>query len=385
MVKNLVLSEMLEDGFREGLSTIIWCTPLVDGTVLAYQLCYSKLEEGYGVIYFVNNKRPDIIVEDCIKYGWNIYPFIENQRLIFVDGFTPLMGIKNEGEYFVRNPFSLEEISSLILSLIKKSENLNGFLVIDSLSTLIDNFGFQTLNSVALWNKVASVCDVPILYLFTEWDYDNNLKEKLVNLCDNILEIKVIERNIIASEVFTVKKLKGELVKQPMVPFKYVKPGGLKVYIPKILVTGPYNAGKTTVVHALSTRAVSVDRESTTIALDFGHLEYKGFTADLFGTIGQQRFDPVLEQLGGESLGVILVIDSVNPQFERAVEMLRKAKVYGLPLVVFANKQDLPKALSVEAIRKGLRLPFDVPIIGTVATKKEGIFEGLDLLLQQIF
>ncbi len=250
---------------------------------------------------------------------------------------------------------------------------------------MIDNFGFQTLNSVALWNKVASVCDVPILYLFTEWDYDNNLKEKLVNLCDNILEIKVIERNIIASEVFTVKKLKGELVKQPMVPFKYVKPGGLKVYIPKILVTGPYNAGKTTVVHALSTRAVSVDRESTTIALDFGHLEYKGFTADLFGTIGQQRFDPVLEQLGGESLGVILVIDSVNPQFERAVEMLRKAKVYGLPLVVFANKQDLPKALSVEAIRKGLRLPFDVPIIGTVATKKEGIFEGLDLLLQQIF
>ncbi len=105
MVKNLVLSEMLEDGFREGLSTIIWCTPLVDGTVLAYQLCYSKLEEGYGVIYFVNNKRPDIIVEDCIKYGWNIYPFIENQRLIFVDGFTPLMGIKNEGEYFVRKPF----------------------------------------------------------------------------------------------------------------------------------------------------------------------------------------------------------------------------------------------------------------------------------------
>ena len=56
-----------------------------------------------------------------------------------------------------------------------------------------------------------------------------------------------------------------------------------------------------------------------------------------------------------------------------------------MPLVVFANKQDLPGALCVEEIREKMRLPRDVPIIGTIATEKNGVFEGLEMLLKQIF
>ena len=76
--------------------------------------------------------------------------------------------------------------------------------------------------------------------------------------------------------------------------FKIVKPGGIKAFIPKVLVTGPFNAGKSTFVRALSTRSVSVDRMGTTIALDHGHIEYGDVTADIFGTPGQARFDPIL-------------------------------------------------------------------------------------------
>jgi len=65
--------------------------------------------------------------------------------------------------------------------------------------------------------------------------------------------------------------------------------------------------------------------------------------------------------------------------------MLRKAKVYGLPLVVFANKQDLPGALSPEEVRRRMKLPEDVPVVGTVATEKKNIFEGLEVLLDLIF
>ena len=77
-------------------------------------------------------------------------------------------------------------------------------------------------------------------------------------------------------------------------PIRKIKPGGFRGYIPKILVTGPFHAGKTTMVHSLSMRAVSVQRMGTTVALDFGHVDYKGFSLDLFGTIGQPRFDPIL-------------------------------------------------------------------------------------------
>ena len=75
-------------------------------------------------------------------------------------------------------------------------------------------------------------------------------------------------------------------------------PGGVKIYIPKILVTGPYHAGKTSFIQSASFRSVSVNRENlegnneTTVALDFGHVKLGGFVVELFGTPGQERFDP---------------------------------------------------------------------------------------------
>jgi len=171
-------------------------------------------------------------------------------------------------------------------------------------------------------------------------------------------------------------------VESRSVLFKLAKPGGIRAYIPKILVTGPYNAGKSTFVHAVSSKAISVDRLGTTVALDYGHVEYKGFSIDVFGTPGQERFDPILKVLGGEALGVILVVDSTKPEtFTRAKELLEKTTKFGLPYVIAANKQDLPNALSPEEIRKRLNLPKDIPIIPTVANKGIGVYEVLDALI----
>ena len=164
-----------------------------------------------------------------------------------------------------------------------------------------------------------------------------------------------------------------------------IKPGGIRGYIPKVLVTGPYHAGKTTLVHTLSTRAVSVQRMGTTVALDFGHVDHKGFSLDLFGTVGQSRFDPILKQLGGEALGAILIVDSTKPEeFPRAKEMMHKAGVYGLPYVVAANKQDLPHALSVEQVRERMNISGEIIVVGTVAMDKTSALRALDALIDKI-
>ena len=167
--------------------------------------------------------------------------------------------------------------------------------------------------------------------------------------------------------------------------FRVLRPGGIKIFIPKILVTGPFDAGKSTFVHALSTRAISVDRLGTTIAMDHGHVDYKGFSADIFGTPGQERFDPIIKLLSGESMGVFLIVDSTNPSdFVRAKHMLDITKSYGLPYVVVANKQDLPGALTPEEIREQFHLPEDVPIVRAVAKDKIGVFEAFEVLIDRI-
>ena len=380
-----LLDEMLEGGLELGSSTLIWSKPFTEAAPLAYQICHQWLSQGFSVLYFINNKRPDIVLEDAQRYGWDLYKFRQKDRLAFIDAYTGFMGILSDEKYLVKNPYSIDEIEQVLSQALNSVEE-KCLIVADSLSTLIDHFGRTVVDRMKNWNKLTLLKDSPIIYIFTEWDFEQDLKREIRDAVDNIISLSPVEKGVILSDFFTVEKIGGKPVKPRHIPFRYIKPGGLKIYVPKILITGPYHAGKTTVVHALSTRAVSVQRKGTTIALDFGHFEHKGFTADLFGTIGQERFDPILEQLGGETLGVILVVDSTNPSsFPRALEMLRKAKVYGLPLVVFANKQDLPGALPPEKIRELMKLPHSIPVIGTVATKKINILEGIEELLKLIF
>jgi hypothetical protein len=258
------------------------------------------------------------------------------------------------------------------------------FLVYDALNTSIDELGKNILFEVSNWRKIAVTFDSILCFIYTEWSYPSDISEAVGTLFLTIVDLLVLER-IIGSQVVTVSKNEGKTVKKELIPIKKVVKGGVKGYIPKILVTGPYHAGKTTIVHTLSTRAVSVQRMGTTVALDFGHVDHRGFTLDLFGTVGQPRFDPILKQLGGESLGTLVVVDSTKPEeFPRAKEMMHKAGVYGLPYVVAANKQDLPAALSIEDIRKKMNISDDVPIIGTVGNDKNSLLKALDALLDRI-
>ncbi|MFQ6120337.1 MAG: ADP-ribosylation factor-like protein, partial [Methanosarcinales archaeon] len=106
---------------------------------------------------------------------------------------------------------------------------------------------------------------------------------------------------------------------------------------------------------------------------------------DIFGTPGQERFDPILKLISGEAMGVFLIIDSTKPKdFVRAKKMLEITRSYGLPLVIVANKQDLNGALSPEEIREKITLPKDISIVPAAATKKEGVFEAFEMLVDKI-
>jgi len=134
-----------------------------------------------------------------------------------------------------------------------------------------------------------------------------------------------------------------------------------------------------------------VDRKAlsafpTTIAMDIGHLEYKGFMADIFGTPGQERFDMILDVLSREAVGAFILIDSTAPEsFARAKEMIRKTRAEAIPKVVVANKQDLPGALSPEEIRAKMKLGEDVPIVPASVTEGWGVMEALDTLLGLLY
>jgi small GTP-binding protein len=258
-------------------------------------------------------------------------------------------------------------------------------VVFDSMSSYIDmcdggeEEGMNRLMSIA-----GDLCaDHHFVGLFSTWGYEPAHIETIRDYFDTVLALQPVEKLTIVRQFLKAEKIDGHEVPGFVVPIKVMRPGGVRVFFPKILVTGPYHSGKSSIVQAISTSSVSVDRMGTTIAMDHGYLDYKGFAADVYGTPGQEKFDPILEFLAEEAVGVILVVDATKPEtFERARRMLTLTSGYALPLVVAANFTDLEEALTPDQVRERLELQPDTPVVPTVAVRGAGAEELLETLFE---
>ncbi len=166
----------------------------------------------------------------------------------------------------------------------------------------------------------------------------------------------------------------------------------------KIVVTGPFSAGKTEFIRSVSEidvvsteRKITAEAEkiknSTTVAMDFGRISIdEELVLYLFGTPGQRRFDFMWEILSEGMLGFIVMVDSARPEtFREARSILETFRAYApTPYVVAANKQDMDDAWDLEDMRVALRLDPNVKFLPCVAQDKESVKKVLLELLYTI-
>jgi small GTP-binding protein len=167
----------------------------------------------------------------------------------------------------------------------------------------------------------------------------------------------------------------------------------------KMVVTGPFSAGKTEFIQSVSEiDVVSTERkissarektvkESTTVAMDFGRITVDDdLVLYLFGTPGQRRFDFMWEILSEGMLGFVVMVDSTRPEtFREARSILETFRAYApTPYVVAANKQDLSDAWDVEDMRHALRLDSKVKLLPCTATNRDSVKSTLLELLYSI-
>jgi uncharacterized protein len=166
----------------------------------------------------------------------------------------------------------------------------------------------------------------------------------------------------------------------------------------KMVVTGPFNAGKTEFIRSVSEidvvsteRKISSEAEKvkdmTTVAMDFGRITIDDdLVLYLFGTPGQRRFDFMWEILSEGMLGFVVIIDSTRPEtFREARTILETFRAYApTPYVVAANKQDHGDAWELNDMRIALRLDTRIKLLPCVATEKEAVKNVLLELLYGI-
>lgn len=154
----------------------------------------------------------------------------------------------------------------------------------------------------------------------------------------------------------------------------------------RIVMIGLDAAGKTTVLYKLKLNEVATT--IPTIGFNVEKVEYKNLKMTIWDIGGQDILRPLWRHYYEGSNGVIFVVDSSDERrMELAAQEVEKTMsdpfLSEARLVVFANKQDLPQALSPSEVIQKLRLNNLKQkwfVQGTSATSGQGLYEGLDWL-----
>lgn len=165
----------------------------------------------------------------------------------------------------------------------------------------------------------------------------------------------------------------------------------------KIVITGPFNAGKTTLIRSVSEITVlSTERTvsgggteggETTVAMDFGRITISDdVVLYLFGTPGQERFSFMWETLSEGMLGFVVIVDATsNSSLADAASMIEFfSDMSDVPFVVAANKVDEGDQGRLAYVREQLPIPDDVTLLPVDARDKESVKKVLLSLMRHI-
>ncbi|MHA2052151.1 MAG: ADP-ribosylation factor-like protein [Candidatus Hodarchaeales archaeon] len=150
----------------------------------------------------------------------------------------------------------------------------------------------------------------------------------------------------------------------------------------KFVLIGREYVGKTTLTHAFA--GSDYRNYIPTLGLDILRIEYKNYHIRLWDLGGQRQFRKLWPKFATEASGIIFVIDSTTTQWVETREVFELAKLFQLPIIVFANKQDLvDRAQKIEIIAEKLGIP-ERSIVKGSALLNEGVFVVLDRLLEVV-
>ncbi|XP_019934854.1 ADP-ribosylation factor 4-like [Paralichthys olivaceus] len=159
----------------------------------------------------------------------------------------------------------------------------------------------------------------------------------------------------------------------------------------RILMVGLDAAGKTTILYKL--KLGEIVTTIPTIGFNVETVEYKNVSFTVWDVGGQDKIRPLWRHYFQNTQGLIFVVDSndrdrVEESAEELSKMLQEDELKDAVLLVFANKQDLPNALSVTELTDRLRLQSlrnkTWHIQSTCATQGTGMYEGIDWLSIQL-
>jgi len=166
----------------------------------------------------------------------------------------------------------------------------------------------------------------------------------------------------------------------------------------RVLILGVDKAGKTTLLEKLKSiylkgEGLPPDRVVPTVGLNIGRMEDANAKLVFWDLGGQVGLRAIWEKYYEEAHAIMYVIDAATASsFEDAKsaldKVIRHEHLRGAPLLIVANKQDLPGVVNDEELAKFLNLkelderPYMFQAVS--AYDGRGIKSGIDWLVEQM-
>ncbi|GAA5870148.1 hypothetical protein JCM8547_006901 [Rhodosporidiobolus lusitaniae] len=127
----------------------------------------------------------------------------------------------------------------------------------------------------------------------------------------------------------------------------------------RVLMLGLDNAGKTTICKAIL--GENVDEVSPTLGFNIRTIVHQGYTLNVWDIGGQISLRPYWRNYFEQTDAVVWVVDSsdrarMGDCREELHGLLKEERLQGASLLVFANKQDIGGAMTVDEISSALDL-----------------------------
>ena len=169
----------------------------------------------------------------------------------------------------------------------------------------------------------------------------------------------------------------------------------------KIVIGGPFAAGKTTLIKTVSevtvvgtertvTDETSAIKQQTTVAMDFGRISFgPDCSLHLFGAPGQRRFEIMWEILSEGMIGFIMLVRATERRsIEEAVQIMETFRSYAdVPYVIgvtHLDQVDRPAQEVLNEVRATLDCPPEVEVHACDPRNREHVKSLLLVVLHAV-
>lgn len=374
------IDDLLGGGIREGSRVLYSLEPGVDGQLFTLASLYEAQRQGLSCLVVIPQTTVDAFIHDAAQLTGQLLD-LSRHKLVFFDSVDRERMLRRTGT----TKISCEEWKARISRVCteNKIDVIFGYF-----DVIADDFGLA--NGLAILSPVVGGRHVTLVIEHLNLQGPSLIDTFIEKYAfDLVVAVRSSSRPLPQFNYFTVVNPTSPCHQRRSIPF-LIRDGRVVPYIPKIVVTGPPGAGKSTFVAAATQKGMSIDRAGisggiTTVAMDFGWLHWKDFDITVYGTPGQPRFDPMLPVILRNAMGVILILDGTDlDQLPRARSLYDQIKNMAIPLAVVINKKDSPECVAEGAVRSRIGIKKEIPVFVISAQHKTDVCQVIESLVDSI-